>query len=343
MKQRTDTFRPALAWFCLFTVIWSACLLYAGGFTTSIEAGMAFLDWPLSNGSLNPDGWLTESDKRAEHSHRLLGATLGLLTVIVAVWVQMTDARKSARRLAWLAVGLTVFQGVLGGLRVLYDRLNTGTDHNLAAQTFRVLHACTAQVFLCVLVSIAITQSRRWTSGRTQTALPPPGLSRAGLIACGAVFIQLVLGAVMRHNHAALAVPYFPHASHDGSWLPPVWDFRIGIHFVHRAWAVVVALALVAFAARLWRARKSSPAHGAGAAVLTAMLALQIWLGALTVWTFRNPHAATLHMLTGAFLLAAAWAETFSLRLEQRTTPAPGLPRSTEDQAAPQLNVPLHS
>ena len=45
---------------CLLTLAWSVLVLQAGGFTTSIQAGMAFLDWPLSNGSVNPPGWLTE-------------------------------------------------------------------------------------------------------------------------------------------------------------------------------------------------------------------------------------------------------------------------------------------
>ena len=50
---------------CLLTLVWSVLVLQAGGFTTSIRAGMAFLDWPLSNGSVNPPGWLTEIDKFA--------------------------------------------------------------------------------------------------------------------------------------------------------------------------------------------------------------------------------------------------------------------------------------
>ena len=72
-QNRTDGYKPLFFLFCLFALGWITVLLYAGGMTTSIKAGMAFLDWPLSNGSVNPAGWLTESDKMAENSHRLLG------------------------------------------------------------------------------------------------------------------------------------------------------------------------------------------------------------------------------------------------------------------------------
>lgn len=275
---------------------------------------MAFLDWPLSNGSLNPDGWLREPDKMAEHSHRLLGAVIGMLALTIAIWVHRSDSRAWMRKLAWGAVALVVFQGILGGMRVLFDRLNTGTEHNIASQIFRVLHACAAQIFLCMLVSIAVALSRRWIEGDTEVRREPSKvLRRTGLAACGVIFIQLVLGALMRHNHAALAIPWFPWSSADGAWLPPVWSPEIGIHFAHRAWALVVAAGLVLFAARLWAERRVRCLFGPAALLLVGALGLQVCLGAFVVWTYRNPHAATLHMLVGAFLLAVTWALTFAL------------------------------
>ncbi len=299
---------------------------------------MAFLDWPLSNGSINPDGWLTESDKMAEHSHRLLGAIVGLLTLTIATWTFATEARRWLRKLAWSALGLVVFQGLLGGLRVTLDRLNTGADHNVVAQTFRVLHACTAQVFLCALVAIAVAMTRRWIERNAGLQRPPSAaLRRAGWLACAAIFAQLVLGALMRHNHAALAIPHFPHATGDGAWLPEFWNFRVGIHFAHRAWAVVVTIALVHFAGRLWAARHSGRILGAGAMLLMAFLAAQIYLGALVVWTQRNPYSATVHMLLGAFILATTWALTFSLHrfsFDPSTTTASARPAAARKRAA---------
>jgi heme a synthase len=331
-RHRSAAHKPWLARFCIVALLWATCLLYAGGFTTSIQAGMAFLDWPLSNGSINPDGWLTEPDKRAEHSHRLLGATVGMLTLTIAVWVHLRERRRWMRRLGWTAAALVVAQGALGGARVLFDRLNTGADHNLVAQVFAIAHGCTAQVFLCALVAIAVASTRLWIerAGGLQRAASP-ALRRAGLLACGALFVQLLLGAVMRHSHAGLAIPTFPLTA-EGSLLPSAWDFRVGVHFAHRAWALVVLVALMYFAGRLWAARGAGRVLGVSALALTLGLALQIQLGALVIWTTRNPHAATLHMLGGAFLLAVCWGAT--LVAHRHRFPDPLTPE-TEGISAP--------
>lgn len=309
--RRSLAYRPLFAWFCVFALAWTIILLFAGGFTTSIQAGMAFLDWPLSNGSINPEGWLTEPDKRAEHSHRLLAASLGVLTIGLALWHAAYEARSWVRQLAyWLALAVPV-QGVLGGLRVLLDWLNTGASHNLVATSFAVAHGVVAQLILCALVAIAIAHSRPWIERRGGLQREPdPALGRLGWIACATIVVQLLLGALMRHNQAALAIPTFP-LTPDGGLVPSTWNFHIGIHFAHRAWAVVATVAIVVFAVRLWRCRHLGRVLGAGAVALVGLLSLQIWLGALVVWTVRNPHAATVHMLTGAFLLATCWGVTF--------------------------------
>ena len=57
---RTNLYKPALAWFAAFGTFWVFVLVILGAFTTSIGAGMVFADWPLSNGSLNPPGWMDD-------------------------------------------------------------------------------------------------------------------------------------------------------------------------------------------------------------------------------------------------------------------------------------------
>ena len=85
MNARRSTPHPAspgLALFAKLVVAMTFVLLFTGGHTTTAGAGMAFPDWPLSNGSLNPTGWLTNFFMFLEHSHRL---TAGLVAAMVAV------------------------------------------------------------------------------------------------------------------------------------------------------------------------------------------------------------------------------------------------------------------
>ena len=70
-------YSAALAVFAILGSLWVFVLVTLGAFTTTINAGMAFADWPLSNGSVNPNGWLTNISMFAEHSHRLSATTMG--------------------------------------------------------------------------------------------------------------------------------------------------------------------------------------------------------------------------------------------------------------------------
>ena len=306
-NSQPSAYKPFLFWFGLATLIWITFLLYAGGFTTSIRAGMAFLDWPLSNGSINPEGWLENDDMMAEHSHRLLGAVMGLLSIGLCVSTYVCKARLQIRKLGAALVVLVIVQGLLGGLRVKLDALNLEIDHNLYAQTFAVLHGTLAQLFLCTLVAFAVVNSRSWIERQAGFhAEPSSGIRTLGLVACATIVLQLVIGAVMRHSYAGLAIPTFPLTPY-GTLIPPAFNFQVAIHFAHRVGGLVVTIAILIYVIAIWKNAATRKALGKSAVVLIALLALQIYLGALVVWTVRNPHVATIHMLNGAFLLSICW------------------------------------
>lgn len=296
---RNASYKPGLYVFIWISLVAILVLLFAGGFTTSIRAGMAFLDWPLSNGSLNPNGWLHESDQFAEHSHRLLGMQVGALSFVLMVWIFFVEQRKFVRRLAVAIFLLVLFQGVLGGLRVLLDPLN-GMQSIWVSRGFAIAHACGAQLILCLWVFQLVFQSRRGV----QAAHFFTSKRSLGYWATGALVVQLILGAVMRHSDAGLAIPTFPKLP-DGSWVPSIWSFEVGIHWVHRAWAIGVSAFILAMMIQFWRERERFfKAFSLG---ILFVLSLQVALGIYVVLTLKNPYVATLHMLTGAILLALVW------------------------------------
>ena len=317
MINRNEAYKPGLFWFSFFALVCSLFLLYAGGFTTSIAAGMAFLDWPLSDGSLNPEGWTQDRSKRAEHSHRLLGMQLGILSITLFVWIWLTEARFWLRTLAGLTLAIIMLQGLLGGLRVKLDRLNIGTDSNLVAQSFAVSHACGAQIVLCLLVTIVVAASRWWTeNAKLDDPKALKGVSRIGITACCVIFVQIVIGAVVRHGNAGLAIFTFPLSTPDGELLPNTWNWAVAVNFAHRIGAVAATAAILLFAAQIWISAHHLRAFLFLSLIPIALVAIQFLFGALIVWTRINEHIATLHMLFGAFLLASCWMLTFvSFRL----------------------------
>src|SRR5215212_9399645 len=122
-SRRTITHKPALAVFAGIGSVWVFLLVTLGAFTTSIGAGMAFPDWPLSNGSINPAGWLENLSMFAEHSHRLTGMMMGLITIGIAAWLWLREDRAWLRQLGWWALGIVIVQGILGGQRVTLDAI----------------------------------------------------------------------------------------------------------------------------------------------------------------------------------------------------------------------------
>jgi len=268
-------------------------LVFVGALVTTRDAGLAVPDWPLSFGSINPDGWWREELVRLEHSHRLVGATIGVLTTLLAVWVWRVNRGSRLRWLGPAAFVAVSVQGTLGGLRV--TEIST---------TLAIVHGCFGQAFVCLLAAIAVVHTRAWREG---SRIADPGRLRGLRVAAVGFFAvaygQLVIGAVMRHHKAGLAIPDFPLAY--GRLIPPLESFAIAIHFAHRVGAVVVLVAAIFLAARALRGFRANRPLVAGVVVLLVLLALQIALGALVIWLRRATIPTCLHVVNGALVLAS--------------------------------------
>lgn len=177
--------------FALLLACMTLCLIFAGGLVTSHEAGLAVPDWPLSYGRLMPP---MVGNIFWEHGHRMIAGTVGILTLVLAVWIQIQDERKWMKKLGWVAFGGVVLQALLGGLTVKM----------LLPPPVSIFHACLAQTFFCLIVAILYFLSPRFKSGKKFSQV----YSSANLFLMTAVFIylQLILGATVRHAHQGIAL-----------------------------------------------------------------------------------------------------------------------------------------
>lgn len=265
-------------------------LVIAGGLVTSTGSGLAVPDWPLSFGQVFPR---MEGGVLFEHGHRMIAAAVGLLTVILAIWTARTEERRWVRALGWAMLGVVVLQGVLGGMTVLM-RLPDAVS---------VAHAGLAQIFFALTVTMAGVTSVTFVTSRH---LSSPSVVDAGfpstrsltLATLIAVYTQILLGAVVRHTGAGLAIPDFPLSY--GKLVPVFYSSLIAWSWLHRAFAFVV-LALIA-----WTSLSVLIRHGRTPWLVRPALALfalgcwQIFLGALTIWTRRAVTPTTAHVATGA-------------------------------------------
>ena len=306
----------ALHRFAVLTAAATFVLLFAGGLVTSTGSGLAVPDWPLSFGQVFPP---MEGGVLFEHGHRLVASLVGALTVVLALWVVLRDPRPRVRVLALVALFAVVVQGILGGVTVLY-RLPLAVS---------VAHACLAQLFFCLTVALATVTGPAWERTRPRPAAGAEALlPQLAAVTTALVFAQVFLGALMRHMGAGLAIPDFPLAF--GRLVPPLVTPYITVHFAHRVGALVVAVAVTWTVTRALRHRADVPGLRRPALLAAGLLALQVTLGALTIWSRRAVLPTTTHLVVGAALLATCL--TLTLRASRalavvRTNPAPpGLP-----------------
>lgn len=285
--------------FAVLTASATLLLIVAGGLVTSTESGLSVPDWPTTYGqnmfTFPISKWV--GGIRFEHSHRLIASTVGMLTIVLAIWLQRREERRWVRRLGWLALGAVVAQGVLGGLTVIF----------LLPTAVSVAHACLAQTFFCLVVAIAVVTSPRWKGAAPaslRAAFASNPVARIAAAAAALVYVQLLVGAVMRHTKAGLAIPDFPLAL--GRLVPPLATFPVAIHFAHRVAALGIVVLTAFVVARARRSRR--PGLEKASLVLAVLVAAQVTLGAATVLTKKDVAVTTAHVATGALILGSTLA-----------------------------------
>ncbi len=166
-------------------------LILMGGLVTSLGAGLAVPDWPTTFGY---NMFLFPWAKMVggifyEHSHRLLGSLVGILTILTAAALWRGESRKWVAWLGAGAIGLVIVQGVLGGLRVVWLKL-----------LLAIIHACVAQLFFALMVSLAVFTSKSWINDSDESADMGRKIRRMSLITVGLIYVQIIFGAILRHT-----------------------------------------------------------------------------------------------------------------------------------------------
>jgi heme a synthase len=277
-------------------------LLFIGGLVTSKGAGLAVPDWPTTFGyNMFVYPWSKMvGNIFYEHSHRLVASGVGFLTIALAVSLWLHERREWVRWLGAVALVLVIVQGVLGGLRVV-----------LLENFLAIVHACLAQAFFALAVSLALFTSAEWREDITARPLGDTSrLRRLAAVTTALIYLQVFFGAVLRHTGVRLDA--------------------------HLLFAALVTLHIVLLVIRIMKNHPANCRLTRPAVYLFAMLVVQLFLGAISYLAkfttiLRMPVDATViftttHLAIGALMLVT------SLVLALRCYRYPALSKSTQGQ-----------
>ncbi len=271
------------------SVVWTLLLLYLGSVVHATESSLACPDWPTCFGTLFPE---MSGGVFWEHLHRLVAGGL-LLMFALATWL----ARKETADRPWVfrtclaGMALLVVQALVGGLTVIY-RLP-----DLVSTT----HLGLALLFLVLATHVASA-----TSWSREASAPDTGaarrVSKFATAAAVLVFLQSVLGGLVRHTDAGMACPDAPLCL--GRLVPPLVNTPIILHFGHRVVGMLALVAIVWLA--IWVVRQgTTDAIRTWALLAAGLVVAQVSLGFLSVLTVLAVLPVSFHTLGAAALLTA--------------------------------------
>jgi cytochrome c oxidase assembly protein subunit 15 len=271
-------YNPSMHRYAVFTACCTFLLLIAGALVTSNDAGLSIPDWPLAFGSLTPP-WV--GGIRYEFTHRVIASCVGFLTIILTAWLWTVEKRPWMRWLGLAALGGVIAQGILGGMTV----------RMFQPPTVSAAHATLAQLFFSTVVAISVFTGSWWTGASTEGEdRGTPRMRSLVVWTFLAVFLQLILGAALRHK-----------------------GFGIIPHLIG---AFIVTILIFMTAGALKRRFSSVRPLRNCARVLHILIGVQLLLGGGAYWSrlyaasFPQPIAVmvtltVVHTVTGALVLAA--------------------------------------
>ena len=289
--QQHASYSPWLHRIARLTAGATFLLIVIGGIVTSTDSGLAVPDWPTTFGYnmfLYPLSEMV-GGILYEHSHRLMGSLVGILTIALLVWILAKDSRKWLKWLGLAALIAVIIQGVLGGLRVTQINRN-----------FAIVHACLAQAFFALLCGIAWFTSRDWWQDiRTTTGEAAQKLRRLSLITTCLIYIQLIFGAILRHTGSRL----------DAHLL---FAFLVALHIF------LLARRILAMNGNTEKIGQSMPLLLLGLLVVQLMLGTGAFFAKLTAFgeTFATALTVTIttaHVAVGALMLVSSFVLTLKI------------------------------
>jgi heme a synthase len=190
-------YHPWLHRYAKFIAFCTFLLIVAGALVTGNDAGLSVPDWPTSFGTFRMPRMV--GGVKFEHGHRMIAGTVGILTIMLALWIWRVESRRWVRWVAFAAVMAVFAQALLGGITVLF----------YLPVAISTAHATLGQIFFCLASSLAFFTRANWKWDETKLEdTGTPSVRQLTTVTTGVILVQLILGAVYRHSKVGIITPH---------------------------------------------------------------------------------------------------------------------------------------
>jgi cytochrome c oxidase assembly protein subunit 15 len=302
-----NEYHPWLHRYAAFVAFCTFLLIVAGALVTGNDAGLSVPDWPTSFGTFRMPRMV--GGVKFEHGHRMIAGTVGIFTILLAIWIWRQDSRRWIRWVGFAAVMAVLAQAVLGGVTVLF----------FLPVAISTAHATLAQIFFCLAASLAFFTSADWRWDEAKVEDPStPSLQLLTTVTTGVILVQLILGAVYRHTPQGITTAY-PAPAPISSLLP-----RVSI-VPHVVGACVVTLLIGWVVSTVLMRFSNQPGLLHPALLLGGLLVAQLFLGIgsliMKIEARNAPQPlppvvdiTTAHVAVGALVLVTSLYLTYQAR-----------------------------
>lgn len=277
----------------LATAVATYVLVVIGGTVRVTNSGLSCPDWPTCHGRLVPTA---DGHVLIEYFHRLFASLVSVLIVATAVVAWLRHRRDRAIvTLSSVAIGVLLVQIGLGGATV---------TQKLSPEIVTA-HLGTAMLLLATVTLTAMTALARGRPFARPGSVPiakARAFRTAATVAAAGMYVLLLSGGYTASSGAGTSCSGWPLC--NGQVIPDGTRY-VHIHFFHR---VVVVLVTIAFAVLVWAAMRWLRGDRTAQRMVRdsfGLFILQIFIGALNVWTKLDTPIRVLHLATGAALWTA--------------------------------------
>ena len=331
--------RRAVGFWLLAVALVILAMIVIGGLTRLTGSGLSITEWKPIMGAIPPLSDVAWADAFAKYQripqyllenrgmslqefkgifwwewgHRFLGRLLGALFLVPFVWFAVTGV---IQRSEWPRFVLLFLLGGLQGF-IGWWMVTSGLETRVSVSQYRLaIHLGAALLLLIAILWIALEYLRPGKS---------TGMSKRATAFVGAVYVQMLLGALVAGLHAGLIYNTWPdmngrlfpeNAFYASPWWINFFENDGLAQFNHRIGAYLVA----AFAVWVYLQGIKLSGYVKTSAKAVAVITLwQIFLGIATLLLMAPVWLSALHQITAAALLCAAVWHAYELRVYPHT------------------------